>query len=58
MMNECKPNKHLWFLDNGISNHMCGDKNKFIELDIIKKVKVKYVKIQDQVANKSIKAYK
>jgi len=46
------------FLDNGVSNHMCGDKDKFIELDIIKEVEVKYVKIQDQVANKSIEAYK
>jgi hypothetical protein len=58
MMNECKPNKHMWFLDNDVSNHMCGDKFFFIELDIIKEVEVKYVKIQDQVTNKSIKAYK
>jgi hypothetical protein len=48
----------MWFLDNDVSNHMCGDKKKFIELDIIKEVEVKYVKIQDQVTNKSIKAYK
>jgi hypothetical protein len=48
----------MWFLDNDVSNHMCGDKIFFIKLDIIKEVEVKYVKIQDQVTNKSIKAYK
>lgn len=24
---------YLWFLDSGCSNHMCGDKDKFIKLD-------------------------
>jgi len=25
--------KNMWYLDNRVNNHMCGDKNKFIELD-------------------------
>jgi hypothetical protein len=25
--------KNRWYLENGASNHMCEDKNKFIELD-------------------------
>jgi len=23
----------MWYLDNGAKNHMCRDKNKFLELD-------------------------
>jgi len=25
--------ENMWYLDNEASNHICGDKNKFIELD-------------------------
>jgi hypothetical protein len=25
--------KNSWHLDNAASNHMCGDKNNFVELD-------------------------
>lgn len=26
-------NHHIWFLDSGCSNHMCGDKSKFINME-------------------------
>jgi hypothetical protein len=25
--------ENMWYLDNEASNHICGDKNKFIKLD-------------------------
>jgi hypothetical protein len=25
--------KNMWYLDNRVNNHMCGDKNKFMKLD-------------------------
>jgi len=25
--------KNLWYIDNGASNHMCGYKEKFVELE-------------------------
>jgi hypothetical protein len=25
--------ENMWYLDNEAINHICGDKNKFIELD-------------------------
>lgn len=28
-----KKEEHVWFLDSGCSDHMCGTKNWFIELD-------------------------
>jgi hypothetical protein len=28
-----KTKENMWCLENGASNHMCGDKDKFVELD-------------------------
>ena len=35
-------NKQLWYLDTGCSNHMCGDKEIFLNLDESYKDKVKF----------------
>ncbi|RDX83786.1 hypothetical protein CR513_35262, partial [Mucuna pruriens] len=32
-LNDDSDNKSLWYLDNGASNHMCGYKEKFVELE-------------------------
>ncbi|RDY09425.1 hypothetical protein CR513_06201, partial [Mucuna pruriens] len=32
-LNEDSDDKSLWYLDNGASNHMCGYKEKFVELE-------------------------
>ena len=31
--NQTKENSHMWYLDNGATNHMTGDREKFKELD-------------------------
>jgi hypothetical protein len=28
-----KTKENMWYLENRASNHMCGDKDKFVELD-------------------------
>nr|GEW66023.1 putative RNA-directed DNA polymerase [Tanacetum cinerariifolium] len=33
--------EHLWFLDSSCSNHMCGNRDMFVELDIMFKERVK-----------------
>ncbi|GMI83839.1 hypothetical protein HRI_002053200 [Hibiscus trionum] len=33
LKNEEKNDASTWYLDNGASNHMCGDKEAFVELD-------------------------
>jgi hypothetical protein len=33
MMKKMKTKENIWCLDNGANNHMCIDKNKFVELD-------------------------
>nr|GEY14991.1 retrovirus-related Pol polyprotein from transposon TNT 1-94 [Tanacetum cinerariifolium] len=40
---ECKqtPYEHLWFLDSGCSNYMCGNKDMFFNLDSMFKESVK-----------------
>nr|GEV37469.1 hypothetical protein [Tanacetum cinerariifolium] len=40
---ECKQTtyEHLWFFDSGCSNHMCGNKDMFVDLDSMFKESVK-----------------
>jgi len=33
MMKKMKTKENIWCLDNGANNHMCIDKDKFVELD-------------------------
>ncbi|KZV44615.1 hypothetical protein F511_33023 [Dorcoceras hygrometricum] len=37
LKDESKSNASTWYLDNGASNHMTGDKEKFVELDTSQK---------------------
>lgn len=41
-MTDEKPNYHTWFIDTGCSNHMCGKKDLFIDLDESIRTSVKF----------------
>jgi len=36
------PNNHTWYLDTGCTNHMCGQKELFVDLDDSFRTKVKF----------------